>query len=324
MRNYSKTAIITGISGQDGLISTDILIARDWNIVGVTRNPNSKRVSELKSLHSSIKFIELDYTRDFYPNLIKEYKPNLFLHWGSPSSVVNPWSDATDTFADLVMSSCSILQGIVDNSMNETALMLPVSSEIFSKDGLGKTADSPRELKSIYATGKSSILDLANLYREKYDIQIYSPILFPHESPLRNGDFFTKRIMDAIIEVRNNFGIRLPIGDLNAKRDWSWAPSVVSYIIDEIERGSNTTKTIGSGSLITTSKVIESFFSAARISDWRDHFIVDQGQVRTEGALGNFARLESENLFTQPALEEWSKMYVESTLNGKFLNYSTV
>jgi GDP-D-mannose dehydratase len=66
--------------------------------------------------------------------------------------------------------------------------------------------------------------------------------------------------MDAIIGARKDPGFRTSIGDLDAKRDWSWAPSVVSFIIDELEKGTSETITVGSGVLYSTSEIIENFF----------------------------------------------------------------
>ena len=83
MANYPRTAIITGISGQDGLISADTLVNKGWNVVGITRDLKSKRISELQSLHGSIKFLQVDGLRSFYPDVIETYKPDMFLHWGS-------------------------------------------------------------------------------------------------------------------------------------------------------------------------------------------------------------------------------------------------
>lgn len=323
VEKYSKTAVITGITGQDGLISTNLLISRGWNIVGVTRNLKHPRVLELRGLYPNIHFVELGNSSDFFTALVKEYKPNLFLHWGSPSSVSNPWEEPTNTLNDLIMSCSYILQAVISNGDEAPALMLPISSEIFQKDGFGKTPSSSRALNSIYAIGKNTMLDLAELYREKYDVQIFSPILFPHESPLRSGDFFSQRVMDAIIGARKDPDFKTSIGDLDAKRDWSWAPSVVSFIVDELEKGTSETITVGSGALYSTSEIIENFFSAAGIQEWRNCFNVDLNLVRKEGSLGNFALMGKGKQFSQPDLSEWSRMYVESVLSGKFLGLTT-
>ena len=323
MKNYPRTAIITGISGQDGLISANTLVNNGWNVVGLTRDLKSKRISELRSLYGTIKLIQVDSSPSFYADMIATYKPDLFLHWGSPSSVKAPWENPTKTLTEILIPSSEILQAITKNAEGGTALMLPLSSEIFAKDGGGKSSTSERKLESIYAVGKSSLLDLANLYREKYEIQIFAPILFPHVSPLQSHSFFVGKIMKAIIDIKGGSLEKIPIGDLSASRDWSWAPAVVNFILNEIEKGASDSRTIGSGSMVSTSEIIEAFFSAAGISDWQSYFLLDSQDFRKDGACGNFALSESANTFTSPKLAEWSRTYVESGLNGKFLDYST-
>jgi len=301
-----------------------MLVNDGWNVVGITRNLNSKRNSELRNLYGSVKIIQINDSPSFYQDVITSYKPTLFLHWGSPSSVKEPWSNPVETLTDLIIPTTAILQAIAYNSENNTVLMLPLSSEIFAKDGTGKSCLSERKLESIYAIGKSSLLDLTNLFRDKYEIQIFSPILFPHVSPLQSQSFFTSKIMRAILDIKAGSEKKTLIGDLSASRDWSWAPTMVRFILNEIENGANDSRTIGSGSLISTSKVIEHFFSAAEISDWQNYFQTDIQYFRKDGALGNFASNESGSTFMTPALPEWSKIYVDSALSGKFLNYETV
>jgi GDPmannose 4,6-dehydratase len=323
MTNYPRTAIITGISGQDGLISAKLLLDNGWNVVGVTRSLKSKRISELRSRYNSIKFIQVDSSQHFYDNIIETYKPDMFLHWGSPSSVKEPWADPTKTLTEIINPSSEILRAIAQNADGKTALMLPLSSEIFAKDGNGKSSTSERKLESVYAIGKSTLLDLANLYREKFDMQIFSPILFPHVSPFQSEIFFTGKIMKAIINIHGGIQDKISIGDLSARRDWSWAPTMVNFIIDEIQKGASDSRTIGSGLMASTSEIIEAFFSAAGISDWQSFFLLDDQDFRKEGALGNFALDESNNTFNSPRLANWSKDYVNSGLTGKFLNFST-
>lgn len=291
-------------------------------MVGITRDLNSNRISELRSLYTSMKFIQIGSSPSFYADLITAHTPDLFLHWASPSSVKEPWLNPTKTLKEIVIPSSNILQSIATDGDGKIALMLPLSSEIFAKDGNGKSSTSERKLESIYAVGKNTILDLANLYREKYGMQILAPILFPHVSPLQSQSFFTGKIMNAIIDIKNGSKKKIPIGDLSATRDWSWAPAIVNFIIDEIGKGASHSRTLGSGSLISTSEIIESFFSAAGISDWQSYFAFDSQEFRKDGALGNFALSESGSL-NRPKLAEWSKTYVESGLNGEFLNYST-
>ena len=323
MVNYPRTAIITGISGQDGLISANILIHSGWNVVGITRDLKSKRISELQSLHGSIKLLQVDRSRSFYANVIETYEPDMFLHWGSPSSVKEPWVEPTKTLTDMIIPTSEILQAIAENAKGKTALMLPLSSEIFAKDGTGKSSASERTLESVYAVGKSSLLDLANLYRDKFGIQILAPILFPHVSPLQSNSFFTGKIMRAILDIRSGMVGKIPIGDLSACRDWSWAPAMITYIIDEILKGASDSRVVGSGSLVSTSEIIEAFFSAAGISNWQDYFHLDNQVFRKEGSPGNFALKESSKTFISPKLDAWSLEYVKSGLIGKFLGFST-
>jgi GDPmannose 4,6-dehydratase len=301
-----------------------MLINDGWNVVGVTRSLHSERVSKLRNLHGSVDIIQINNSPSFYQNLITNYKPALFLHWGSPSSVREPWSNPVETLTDLIVPTTAILQALASNTGNKTALMLPLSSEIFAKDGIGKTSLSERKLQSIYAIGKSSLLDLTNLFRDKYDMQIFSPILFPHVSPLQSQSFFTSKIMKAIRDIKGGSNEKTLIGDLSASRDWSWAPAMVHFILNEIKKGGNDSRTIGSGSLVSTSTVIEHFFSAAEISDWQNYFQTDSQYFRKDGALGNFALNEAENILETPTLPEWSKLYVDSALSGKFLNYEAI
>ena len=228
-----KTALITGISGQDGSYLANFLLKKNYNVVGSDRRSARSNLWRLKHLNiqDKIKFEELELTESSeLERLIKKYKFDEIYNLAAQSFVATSFSSPMNTCNVSGFAVLRFLE-VIRNSKQKIKLYQASSSEMFG-DVLEKkqNENTPFNPQSPYAVAKTFGHYLINNYRSSYKMFCVSGILFNHESPLRGQEFVTKKITTGIAKLVNGDIKCLELGNIYAKRDWGYAKEYVELM----------------------------------------------------------------------------------------------
>lgn len=228
-----KTAIIIGITGQDGAYLSKLLLEKEYKVIGITRNLLVANCTNLKYLgiQSEIEMIEISKSEPSkIEHILKKYKPDEIYNLGAQSSVGHSFIDPVNTVSYNILSVLHWLEGIKNLQLN-TRFYQASSSEMF---GNVRSSDLPLTESLIfhpaspYGVSKAAAHWLTVNYREANQIFSACGILFNHESTLRGPNYVVKKIINAAVKIElgiNNQPIF--VGNTSIKRDWGYAPKYV-------------------------------------------------------------------------------------------------
>ena len=226
----TKTAIITGITGQDGAYLSELLLKKNYQVVGVLRSYVSDSFPKLEYLKikNKIQFEEIDLL-DLSQciSLITKYQPQEIYNLSAQSSVSLSFSQPIGTLSYNTNSVLNILESVRIVNRN-VRFYQASSSEMF-----GNVKRLPIHINdslnpiSPYAISKATAHYITNLYRDSYGIFAVAGILFNHDSYLRSENFFIKKLIASCVRIKYGRQSKLILGDLNVKRDFGYAKEYV-------------------------------------------------------------------------------------------------
>jgi len=227
-----KTALVTGITGQDGAYLADLLLQKNYTVYGTYRRTSSVnfwRIEELGILdHSSLHLVEYDLT-DLGANisLVHKIQPDEIYNLAAQSFVGVSFEQPTTTAQITGLGALNLLEAV--RLVNRKIRYYQAStSEMFGKvQAIPQVEDTPFYPRSPYGVAKLYAHWMTINYRESYDIFGCSGILFNHESPLRGREFVTRKITDSVAKIKLGKLDVLELGNLDAKRDWGYAKEYV-------------------------------------------------------------------------------------------------
>ncbi len=226
----AKTALVCGISGQDGAYLARLLLERDYDVFGTSRDAQMSTFRNLERLgiRDSVRF-ESMAINDFRSVLqvMSKVQPDEIYNLSGQSSVGLSFEQPVETLESITVGTLNILE--VLRFLNRPVRFYNAgSSECFGDTG-NHAADeaTPFSPRSPYAVAKSAAFwEVAN-YREAYGLYACSGLLFNHESPLRPERFVTRKIVSAACRIAMGSSERLHLGNISIARDWGWAPEYV-------------------------------------------------------------------------------------------------
>ena len=259
--------MITGITGQDGAYLSQLLIAKNYKVVGINRsyNPNTFKLDYL-GLTDNIQFEVCDLMDSGnVSDLIEKYKPNEIYNLAAQSSVGMSFEQPTSTLTFNILSVINQLETIKRLSLN-TRFYQASTSEMF-----GNVANLPiRETETFhpaspYAISKASAHWIVTNYRESYGIFACSGILFNHESFLRDSSFFVKKIISNAVDMKFRGERILQVGDLSVKRDFGYSPDYVKAMWLMLQQDMPDDYIICSGESITLQEIVRYVFLSLKL-----------------------------------------------------------
>ena len=277
-----KTAIITGISGQDGAYLAKLLLSKDYRVLGVIRPDRERNIVGLNFLNISenVALIELDLLdKEAVAKFIKTYIPNEFYNLAAQSSVGVSFEIPVDTFEFNTISVVNILEAIRNFSL-ETKYYQASSSEMFGNIGVENLPLKESILfhpVSPYGISKASAHWITVNYREAYGLKTCCGILFNHESCLRGDNFVIKKIIRTALKIKNKQSDRLELGNLTVQRDWGYAPKFVEAMWLMLQQDEFKEYLICSGQVTSLEKIVKEVFEKLEL-DYDKH-------VKIEGSL---------------------------------------
>ncbi len=226
----TRRALITGISGQDGAYLAQYLLTRDYTVIGAI---NPKRKSELTGLKtlgifSKIEQAKIDVTNaDEVHRFFRDNKVDEVYHLAAQSSVAASFYNPAKTLQYNIISVINLLESIRTLSQS-VHFYNASSSEMYGNvSSLPITLSTPFNPLSSYAVSKVAAHQIVKSYRESYGLFAVSGVLFNHESPLRKHGFFTKKLIQAALDLKAKKIESVSFGNLNVKRDFGYAPEYV-------------------------------------------------------------------------------------------------
>jgi GDPmannose 4,6-dehydratase len=225
-----KVALVTGINGQDGSYLAELLLEKGYQVHGTIRRTssfNTKRIDHLRD-HTNFNWHYADITDPVsISNLVSELQPAEFYNLAAQSHVKISFEIPYYTGQVDAIGTLNVLEAIRTHSPH-TKLYQASTSELYGKvQEIPQTETTPFYPRSPYGVAKMYGFWIVKNYREAYNIFACNGILFNHTSPRRGENFVEKKIVDALVEIRENPSRKLRLGNLNAKRDIGHAKEYV-------------------------------------------------------------------------------------------------
>ncbi len=278
----SKTALITGITGQDGAYLAELLLGKNYTVVGAERRASTRnrmRTNEL-GITGDVVFADFDLAdQGNMMRVLDKHQPDEVYNLAAQSFVALSFEQPIMTGDVTGIGVARLLEAI--RMVNPLIRFYQAStSEMFGKvREVPQTEDTPFYPRSPYGVAKLYGHWLTVNYRESYDMYACSGILFNHESPLRGPEFVTRKITLAVARIKRGLQKELRLGNLDAKRDWGFAKEYVEGMHLMLQQPVPEDFVLATGETHTVEEFVEAAFSAAGL-EWRDHVVLDQAFVR--------------------------------------------
>lgn len=285
----TKIALITGITGQDGSYLSELLLEKDYEIVGLYRRTSTNDFSRISNIlnHKNFTTEEFDLTDPTNVfRVIDKYQPDEFYNLAAQSHVQTSFNQPTTSFEINTVGVINILEAIRSSSMH-TRFYQASTSEMFGKNysinsnGI-KYQDENTELlpQSPYGVSKVASHRMVQIYREAYGIFGCSGILFNHESPRRGERFVTRKITKYIASLINNkTNETLKLGNLHAKRDWGHAKDYVEAMYMMLQLDNPDDFVICTGKTWSVLDFVKLCFDKVNL-DYKDYVEIDSSLYR--------------------------------------------
>lgn len=262
----AKTALITGIRGQDGAYLAKLLLEKGYEVYGADRRSGASGNWRLKELwiENDVRIVYMDLLE--LTNIIKtieKIKPDEVYNLAAQSFVGVSFEQPILTSEIDAMGVLRLLESI--RLVKPGAKFYQAStSELFGKaQEIPQTEKTPFHPRSPYGAAKLFGHWISINYRESYDMFVCSGILFNHESPLRGIEFVTRKISYGIARIKYGFQDKIILGDLNAKRDWGYAPEYVEGMWLMLHQETPDNFVLATGETHTVREFVENAFKAA-------------------------------------------------------------
>ncbi len=270
-----KTALITGITGQDGSYMAEFLLQRGYRVVGMTRRSSTDVHERIHHLVDDITFVSgdlLDQTS--MTCIVRDVRPDEIYNLAAQSFVPTSWTQPVLTGEFTGLGVTRVLESVraVDPSIR---FYQASSSEMF-----GKVCETPQcettpfYPRSPYGVAKVYGHWITINYRESYGLFATSGICFNHESPRRGKEFVTRKITDAVARIKLGLQNELRLGNLDARRDWGFAGDFVRAMWMMLQRDRPDDFVIATGRTHSVRQFVEAAFAAADL-DWERYVVVD-------------------------------------------------
>ncbi len=298
----SKTALITGITGQDGYYLSKLLLGKGYRVVGLVPPERLSSVAKLDELAEKVEINAVPLTSAAaLTEAVDRLQPTEIYNLAAPSFVPDSWNDPLGTL-DLITGTATRLLKATRQLGLSTRFYQASSSEIFGDvQSSPQTAKTPFQPKNPYGAAKLHAHWTMVHHRERYGLFACSGILFNHESPRRPPQFVTRKISLAAAAIRLGLRDRLSIGNLQAKRDWGFAGDHVEAMWRMLQAEVAEDYVIGTGVLHTVEDLVATAFGCVGL-DWQKYVETDPTLVRADEhfqLVGNPTKAK-ENLGWQP------------------------
>jgi GDPmannose 4,6-dehydratase len=291
----AQRALITGITGQDGSYLAELLLEKDYEVVGVVRRSSTANLERISHLQDRLTLVPGDLQDETsLMNAMREFRPHEIYNLAAQSFVHSSWTIPVLTGETTALGVTRLLDAVrvVDP---EIRFYQASSSEMF-----GKVIETPQcettpfYPRSPYGVSKVYGHWITINYRESYNLFATSGILFNHESPRRGIEFVTRKVTDGVARIKLGLQRELPLGNLESTRDWGYAPDYVHAMWLMLQHDRPEDFVVATGETRSIRELCEVAFGAVGL-DWHDHVVVDERFYRpaeVDALVGDAAKAE--------------------------------
>ncbi|MDE0573647.1 GDP-mannose 4,6-dehydratase [Demequina sp. B12] len=299
----SKTAFITGITGQDGSYLAELLLRKGYEVHGLIRRASTFNTSRIDHLyedpHDKGVRLHLHYgdlsDGSRLVSLLSDINPDEVYNLAAQSHVRVSFDEPQHTGDVTGLGTTRMLEAVRKAGI-DTRIYQASTSEMFGATPPPQGEDTPFYPRSPYGAAKVYSYWMTRNYREAYDMYAVNGILFNHESPRRGETFVTRKITRAVARIQAGLQESLYLGNLDAIRDWGYAPEYVEGMWRTLQADAPTDYVLATGVGITVEQFLEGAFDAAGLQ-WRDHVKFDERYLRpteVDALIGDASKAERE------------------------------
>ena len=274
-----KTALITGITGQDGAYLAKFLLEKEYTVYGLMQRSTRYAFANLDYLGvtSDVRLIDGDLTDEAsLINVVHTTHPDEVYNLAAQSFVGASWDQPLLTTDVNACGTLRLLEAIKTFAPRARFYQASTSEMFgnFQQDGI-KTEETPMHPRSPYAIAKLYAYWIVNNYRESYSMFCVNGILFNHESPIRGKEFVTRKISYNVARIKLGLTDRLGLGNLDSMRDWGFAGDYVEamYLMLQLDAAENFI--ISTGETHSIRDFLDVAFNHVGITDWQKHVYID-------------------------------------------------
>jgi len=274
----TKTAIITGVTGQDGSYMANLLLTKGYKVYGLIRRHSNSNFENLKffGIHNNIELLMGDLTDEASINHhVKTIRPDEIYNFGAQSFVGISWEINKSTTEINSIGVLNLLNAIKNYSPS-TRFYQASSSEMFGNSGQSINNEStPFHPRSPYGVSKLYSYWITVNFRESYSIHASNGIAFNHESPLRGKEFVTRKVTDGVARIKLGLADKIKLGNLEVARDWGFAGDYVEAAWRMLQQKEPDDYVIATGKTHTIKELLTRAFDCVGISDWSRYIEID-------------------------------------------------
>ena len=276
-----KRALITGINGMDGSHLADLLLKKGYEVYGMERRSSSKNRTNTAHLEGRITFINGDLTdQNSLVRCLKESEPDEVYNLAAQSFVGESWNTPEQTGDVNGLGVLRMLEAIREYG-KEVKFYQASTSEMFGRMVENPAKEStPFYPRSPYGVAKLYGHWITKNYRESYDMFATSGILFNHESERRGIEFVTRKISDGIARIELGMQDKIILGNLDAKRDWGYAPDYVEAMWLMLQQNKPNDYVIATNETHSIREFLEHAFNHIGINNWENYVGQDPRYMR--------------------------------------------
>lgn len=290
-----KKALITGITGQDGSYLAELLLSKGYKVYGLNRRTSTPNYSRIKDIVNQVELVSGDLLdQHSLTQAVKEIQPDEIYNLAAQSFVKASWEQPMFTGESTGLGVTRMLEA-VRFACPSAKFYQASSSEMFGKvQEVPQVESTPFWPRSPYGVAKVYGHWITVNYRESYDLFAVSGILFNHESPRRGLEFVTRKISNAVAQIKYGKTDKLYLGNPDAKRDWGYAKDYVEMMHLMLQQDKPDDFVIATGEAHSVYEFTQAAFEVAGIADWEDKVVWNDPRytrpAEVEHLIGNPAK----------------------------------
>ncbi|MCW2585302.1 MAG: GDP-mannose 4,6-dehydratase [Frankiales bacterium] len=280
-----KRALITGITGQDGLYLAELLLAKDYEVFGLVRGQNNPKFDLVRRTVPGVQLLTGDLTDlSSLMRALETAQPHEVYNLGAISFVAYSWENAhvtTEVTAKGVLNILEATRLFAGPDPSSVRFYQASSSEMFGK--VQQVPQSESTLlwpRSPYGVAKVFGHYMTINYRESYGMHASSGILFNHESPRRGPEFVTRKVSQAVARIALGLQDSVSMGNLDARRDWGFAGDYVEAMWRMLQQDIADDYVVATGETHSIRELLDVAFARVGIADWSGHVQLDPRFLR--------------------------------------------